>query len=78
MLELMLVRPRERHFIDRASSALRFLVMDELHTYRGRQGADVALLIRRLRERGGNPDLICIGTRATMVSGDSQGRRRRD
>jgi ATP-dependent helicase YprA (DUF1998 family) len=76
MLELMLVRPRERHFIDRASSALRFLVMDELHTYRGRQGADVALLIRRLRERSGNPHLICIGTSATMVSGDSQGERR--
>ena len=28
-----------------------FLVLDELHTYRGRQGADVALLVRRLRER---------------------------
>lgn len=79
MLELMLVRPRERHFIDRASSALRYLVMDELHTYRGRQGADVALLIRRLRERSGNPNLICIGTSATMVSGErhgSQGQRR--
>jgi len=76
MLELMLVRPRERHFIDRASSALRYLVMDELHTYRGRQGADVALLIRRLRERSGNPDLVCIGTSATMVSGERQGQRR--
>jgi len=28
-----------------------FLVLDELHTYRGRQGADVAMLVRRLRER---------------------------
>ncbi len=76
MLELMLVRPRERHFIDRATSALRFLVMDELHTYRGRQGADVALLIRRLRERSSNPKLICIGTSATMVSAESEGERR--
>lgn len=76
MLELMLVRPRERHFIDQATSALRYLVMDELHTYRGRQGADVALLIRRLRERSGNPKLICIGTSATMVSAGSQGERR--
>ncbi|MBK9613666.1 DEAD/DEAH box helicase [Candidatus Amarobacter glycogenicus] len=76
MLELMLVRPRERHFIDQATSALRFLVMDELHTYRGRQGADVALLIRRLRERSGNANLICIGTSATMVSVGSQGERR--
>ncbi|WP_423222343.1 DEAD/DEAH box helicase [Candidatus Amarolinea aalborgensis] len=76
MLELMLVRPRERHFIDQTTSALRFLVMDELHTYRGRQGADVALLIRRLRERSGNANLICIGTSATMVSIGSQGERR--
>ena len=32
------------------AQGLRFLVFDELHTYRGRQGADVALLIRRCRE----------------------------
>ena len=30
---------------------LRFVVLDELHTYRGRQGADVALLMRRVRNR---------------------------
>ena len=29
---------------------LQFLVLDELHTYRGRQGADVALLVRRVRD----------------------------
>jgi len=69
MLELMLVRPEERRFVDRATTGLEFLVFDELHTYRGRQGADVALLIRRLRERCGNPDLLCIGTSATMASG---------
>ena len=68
MLELMLVRPQERNFVDKTTSALQFLVFDELHTYRGRQGADVGLLIRRLRERCGNPALLCIGTSATMVS----------
>ena len=35
MLELMLVRPRERHFVDQATSSLRYHVMDEPHTYRG-------------------------------------------
>ena len=30
---------------------LEFIVLDELHTYRGRQGADVAILVRRLRDR---------------------------
>lgn len=76
MLELMLTRPEERAFVDRETSDLSFVVLDELHTYRGRQGADVALLMRRLRERSGNPDLLCIGTSATMASGDSAGRRR--
>lgn len=70
MLELILVRPRERRFVDRTVAGIEFLVFDELHTYRGRQGADVALLIRRLRQRCGNPALVCIGTSATMVSGE--------
>ncbi len=65
----MLLRPAERSFVDRTTTGLEFLVFDELHTYRGRQGADVALLVRRLRERCGNPNLLCIGTSATMVSG---------
>jgi ATP-dependent helicase YprA (DUF1998 family) len=69
MLELMLVRPEEHNFVDRTTAGLEFLVIDEMHTYRGRQGADVALLIRRLRERCGNPDLLSIGTSATMVAG---------
>ena len=49
------------------AQGLRFLVLDELHTYRGRQGADVAMLIRRVRERL-NLDLLCVGTSATMAS----------
>lgn len=73
MLELILVRPRERLFVDRTVAGIEFLVFDELHTYRGRQGSDVALLIRRLRYRCGNPDLLCIGTSATMVSGEGIG-----
>src|SRR5262249_50362405 len=43
MLELILTRTDERQWV-RAAKGLRFLVLDELHTYRGRQGADVALL----------------------------------
>ncbi|MGL5059887.1 MAG: helicase-related protein, partial [Microcoleus sp.] len=53
----------------------KFLILDELHTYRGRQGADVALLIRKLRQRCGK-NLLCIGTSATMSSeGTSDNRR---
>ena len=49
MLELLLTRLRERSIRDGIYENLRFLVFDELHTYRGRQGADIAMLIRRIR-----------------------------
>ncbi len=68
MLELMLTRPADRHLLGQATGQLDFLVFDELHTYRGRQGADVALLIRRLKEQTAAPRLLCIGTSATMAS----------
>ena len=60
MLELMLTRPDEFTFVNAGAANLQFVVLDELHTYRGRQGADVAMLLRRLRERSGNPNLTCI------------------
>jgi Lhr-like helicase/very-short-patch-repair endonuclease len=72
MLELLMTRQND---IDKAvmrnAKGLRFLVLDELHTYRGRQGADVALLVRRVREALAD-ELICIGTSATMASEGSQ------
>jgi ATP-dependent helicase YprA (DUF1998 family) len=68
MAELLLVRPEDRRFLDRAEGGLRFLVFDELHTYRGRQGADVAMLIRRLKERCSAPGMLHVGTSATMVA----------
>ena len=69
MLELLMTRQEEidRRVI-RNCAGLRFLVLDELHTYRGRQGADVALLVRRVRERLEPEKLLCIGTSATMAS----------
>lgn len=67
MLELLLTRLRERSIRDGIYENLSFLVFDELHTYRGRQGADVAMLIRRIRARCVKP-VVCIGTSATMVS----------
>lgn len=68
MLELILTRTDERQLIA-AAKGLRFLVLDELHTYRGRQGADVALLVRRTREACEANELQHIGTSATMATG---------
>ena len=69
MLELILTRPRERQYLIKAAGGLKFLVLDELHTYRGRQGADVSMLVRRLRETLKADDALCVGTSATMGTG---------
>lgn len=76
MLEYMLLRETERVFTHAATANLQFLVLDELHTYRGRQGADVAMLLRRLRERSENPKLLHIGTSATMSTEGKRDARR--
>lgn len=65
MLELVLTRPNERVLVE-AARGLKFLVFDELHTYRGRQGSDVAMLIRRVREATGSSAMLTVGTSATL------------
>lgn len=71
MLELLMTRQDD---VDRKVLAncagLSTLVLDELHTYRGRQGADVAMLVRRIRQKLAPKGLQCIGTSATMSSDD--------
>jgi ATP-dependent helicase YprA (DUF1998 family) len=70
MLEYLLTRSKEdtdRKVIEHCED-LKFIVLDELHTYRGRQGADVALLMRRLRITTHSDNMVCIGTSATMSS----------
>ena len=76
MLDLVLTRPDERQHLVSAARGLQFLVLDELHTYRGRQGADVALLVRRVRDLCAGPALQVIGTSATMASGGTAAERR--
>ena len=71
MLEYLLVRQVERSLLATATRDLRFLVLDELHVYRGRQGADVAMLLRRVHGKAGHP-LQVIGTSATLATGSSR------
>ncbi len=58
MLEYMMLRPIERPIFERTRAWLEacpdekfLIVLDEAHLYRGAQGAEVGLLLRRLRER---------------------------
>ena len=78
MLELILTRPEERKTLVNAAQGLRFLVLDELHTYRGRQGADVAMLVRRVRNTLNATHLQCIGTSATISSAGGLAQQRKD
>ncbi len=68
MLEYLLTRSKEASLREAIFSGLQFLVFDELHTYRGRQGADVAMLIRRMKALA-KKNLICLSTSATLSSG---------
>jgi len=69
MLDYMLVRPGDMDLwkLNRPDT-LKFLIVDELHTFDGAQGTDLACLIRRLKSRLRTPEnhLCCIGTSATL------------
>ena len=67
MLELLLTRAAEEQLRNSIFKSLEFLAFDELHTYRGRQGADVSYLIRRIKALTDSP-VTCMGTSATMSS----------
>jgi DEAD/DEAH box helicase domain-containing protein len=74
MLDYLLLRPQEQSlWRENAPESLRFLVVDELHTFDGAQATDLACLIRRLKARLRTPaeQLCCVGTSATLGSQDS-------
>ena len=76
MLDFLLLRPRDQKLWQfNGGDALRYLVVDELHTFDGAQGTDLACLIRRLKARllpKDSKQLICVGTSATLGSSDEQ------
>ena len=73
MLDYLMIRPGDqRLWRHNEPETLRYLVVDELHTFDGAQGTDLACLIRRLRARLKVPPdgLVCVGTSATIGTGD--------
>jgi len=71
MLEYLLLRPKDSPFFDgEYSGHWKFLVLDEAHIYNGATGIEMAMLIRRLKDRvceRMEGDLQCIATSATLV-----------
>ena len=72
MLEYLLLRPRDMDlFAAGEDSKWRFIVVDEAHVYDGSQGAEIAMLLRRVRDRvASDRPIQCIATSAT-VGGDA-------
>jgi ATP-dependent helicase YprA (DUF1998 family) len=72
MLEYLLLRPLDVDlFAHGDDSKWRFIVVDEAHVYDGSQGAEIAMLLRRVRDRVAPGRTIqCIATSAT-VGGDA-------
>jgi ATP-dependent helicase YprA (DUF1998 family)/predicted RNA-binding Zn-ribbon protein involved in translation (DUF1610 family) len=77
-LEYLLIRKQDQPLF--ATNCIKFIVFDELHSYRGAQGIDVAFLIRRLKQRvlKQNKDVVFIGTSATMSSKENEVARKKD
>lgn len=48
MLEYMLVRKKDQSILEKSKGKLRWIVLDEAHTYSGSAAAEIALLIRRV------------------------------
>jgi len=75
MLDFLLMRPEDAPLWGlNDPTSLQYLVLDELHTYDGAQGSDVACLIRRLKARLSIPQghLCGVGTSATIGSGGAE------
>ena len=68
MLEYILLRPRDTALFDgEHANSWKFIVIDEAHVYSGAQGTEVAMLLRRLRDRvERSSPLQCIATSASL------------
>ncbi len=75
MLEYLLLRPDDSPLFDNGRARWwTFLVLDEAHQYRGSRGIEMAMLLRRLKQRlregGRSESFRCIATSATLVGGE--------
>ncbi|MEA2083882.1 MAG: DEAD/DEAH box helicase [Thermodesulfobacteriota bacterium] len=73
MLEYMLVRNEDRSILDQSQGKLRWIVIDEAHSYIGSQAAELTLLLRRVLHAFGcqSEDVHFVATSAT-ISGTGQ------
>ena len=79
MLEYLLLRPEDTNFFDGPTGKhWRFVILDEMHIYNGAKGAEIAMLLRRVRDRVNKSDrgqLRMVGTSATLGTGNDAPKR---
>lgn len=71
MLEYLLLRAKDQDILERSQGTLRWIVLDEAHSYIGAQAAEMALLLRRVRAAFGvaAEDVRLMATSATISDG---------
>lgn len=70
MLDRLITKERTRSMFVLSAATLRYLVVDEIHSYRGTKGANLCLLLRRLRTFcSDSGHLVQIGASATLRQG---------
>ena len=75
MLDYLLIRSDDFPLWSKnGPETLKYIVVDEFHTFDGAQGTDLACLLRRLKKRLEIPEgfLCCVGTSATLGDAQSQ------
>lgn len=74
MLEYMLIRQKDQSIIDKSKGKLRWILLDEAHTYSGSTAAEMAMLIRRVLDafEMNIEDVRFAATSATISGGDQK------
>ena len=73
MLEYLLLRAQDQSILERSQGLLRWIVLDEAHSYIGAQASEMALLLRRVRAAFGvAPEGVrLVATSATISEGEN-------
>lgn len=72
MLEYLLLRSADGPILAASQGALRWLVLDEAHTFAGAQAAEIALLLRRVRAAFGvTPENVRLVATSATIGGES-------
>lgn len=71
MLEYLLMRAQDQPILEKSQGTLKWIVLDEAHSYVGAQAAEMALLLRRVRQAFGvkPEDVRIAATSATIGDG---------